>query len=180
MNHRLHIRFEQLERATEQLLSTATALGAKDHQVPGPEQWSAAHVVQHLLLAEASIGQYLEKKVMQEDGHAHAGIGSFFRSSLLRVLLRLPFLRFKAPDRLARMMPAEIPPISQLQTEWASVRRRLEQLLNEFPSKLLGRAIFRHPRSGMLNIYQTLDFMIDHVLRHQRQVERIARAVQGA
>jgi len=179
MNHRLHIRFEQLERATTQLIQTAVALGDKDHQAPGPEQWSAAQVVQHLLLAETSIEQYLEKKVLQEEGHAHAGIGAFLRFGLLRVLMRIPFLRFKAPKRLAQMMPAEIPAISQLQTEWAGVRRRLEQLLNEFPSKLLNRAIFRHPRSGMLNIYQTLDFMVDHVLRHQRQLERITRALHA-
>ncbi|GGF14168.1 DinB family protein [Hymenobacter cavernae] len=178
MNHRLHIRFEQLERATTQLLQMAAALGDKDHQSPGPEQWSAAQVVQHLVLAETGIEQYLEKKVQQEEGHAPAGVGAFLRSGLLRMLLRVPFLRFKSPKRLAQLMPAEAPPLSQLQSEWESVRRRLERLLNEFPSKLLSRAIFRHPRSGMLNIYQTLDFMIDHVLHHQRQVERITRAVR--
>jgi uncharacterized damage-inducible protein DinB len=29
----------------------------------------------------------------------------------------------------------------------------------------------------MLTIYQTLDFMVDHVLHHQGQLTRIARAV---
>jgi len=178
MNHRLHIRFEQLERATTQLLEMTAALGEQAHQPPGPKQWSAAQVVQHLLLAETSITQYLEKKVQQEEGHAHTGLGSFLRSTLLRTLMRAPFLRFKAPNRLAQMMPAEAPTLAQLRTDWTSVRRRLEQLLNEFPSKLLSRAIFRHPRAGMLNIYQTLDSMVDHVLHHQRQIERIARAVK--
>ncbi|HEX8351171.1 MAG TPA: DinB family protein [Hymenobacter sp.] len=177
MNHRLHIRFEQLERATTRLLQMATSLGEKTHERPSPAQWSAAQVVQHLVVAETGIEQYLEKKVLQAEGLEHAGLGASLRSGLLRVLLRLPFLRFKAPKRLAALMPTDTPPLPELQTEWESGRRRLERLLNEFPSKLLTRAIFRHPRSGMLNIYQTLDFMLDHVLHHQRQIERITRTL---
>lgn len=178
MNNRLHLRLEQLEHATERLIASAAALGEQSHQSPGPGQWSAAQVVQHLVLAETGIGQYLEKKVLQEEGLQKAGMGSFLKSKLLRVLLRLPFTRFKAPSFLAQMMPAQAPPLPELQAEWEAVRRRLERLLNEYPGKLLDRAIFKHPRSGMLTIYQTLDFMLDHVLHHQRQVERISKALR--
>ncbi|QIX63066.1 DinB family protein [Hymenobacter sp. BT18] len=178
MNHRLHLRLEQLERATEQLLKATAALGeARSHQAPGPNQWSAAQVVQHLLVAEQGIGQYIEKKVQQEDGLVKSGVGARLRSGLLRVLLRVPFLKFKAPARLTALMPegASAPPIAELTEQWTASRRHLERLLNEFPAKLLDKAIFKHPRSGMLNIYQTLDFMVDHVLHHQRQVQRISK-----
>ncbi|UOQ76872.1 DinB family protein [Hymenobacter sp. 5516J-16] len=177
MNHRLHLRFEQLERATTQLFHSVEALGDKARQAPGPGQWSAVQVVQHLVVAETGIGQYMEKKLLQAEGLHKAGFASFLKSRLLRVLLRLPFTRFKAPAALAKLTPAEIPPLSELQAEWEAVRRRLERLLNEYPSNLLDRAIFKHPRSGMLTIYQTLDFMLDHVLHHQKQVERITKAV---
>jgi uncharacterized damage-inducible protein DinB len=178
MNHRLHLRFEQLEQATTRLLDTAQALGDKDHQSPGPGQWSAAQVVQHLLVAETGIGQYIDKKIQQAEGLGQAGFGTFLKSRLLRLALRLPFLRFKAPKYLAALTPEQVPPLAELRTEWARIRRQLERTLNEFPSPLLGRMIFKHPRSGMLNIYQTLDFMVDHVLHHQKQVERIAKAVK--
>lgn len=178
MNNRLHLRLEQLEHATERLLASAAALGDKAHQAPGPGQWSAAQVVQHLVLSETGIGQYIEKKVLQEEGLQKAGIAAFLKSKLLRVLLRLPFTRFKAPSYLAKMMPEQAPPISELRAEWEAVRRRLERLLNEYPSQLTNRAIFKHPRTGMLTIYQTLDFMLDHVLHHQKQLERITRALK--
>lgn len=177
MNHRLHLRFEQLERATYRLLAAAEALGDRAHQPPGPAQWSAAQVVQHLVVAETGIGQYVEKKLLQEEGLVKTGFLTYLRAGLLRGALRLPFLRFKVPARLAAITPAEAPPLPQLRAEWEQLRRQLERILNEFPSKLLNRAIFHHPRSGMLNIYQTLDFMLDHVLHHQRQVERITRVV---
>ncbi|MDU0369081.1 DinB family protein [Hymenobacter endophyticus] len=178
MNHRLHLRLEQLELATTHLLDSVTALGPKANQSPGPGQWSAAQVVQHLIVAETGIGQYMEKKLLQSDSLAKAGLGSFLKSRLLRVLLRLPFTRFKAPGYLAKATPTELPPLPEMQAEWAAVRRRLERLLNEFPGNLLNRAIFKHPRSGILTIYQTLDFMLDHILHHQKQVERITRAVK--
>ncbi|TGE29019.1 DinB family protein [Hymenobacter metallicola] len=179
MNHRLHLRFEQLEHATTRLLDQAQALGDKAHQQPGPGQWSAAQVVQHLVVAETGIGQYIDKKIMQEEELGKSGFLTFVRSRVLRAALRLPFLRFKAPKYLASLTPETAPPLPELRTEWARIRRQLERTLNEFPSPLLNRDIFKHPRSGMLNIYQTLDFMVDHVLHHQKQLERISKAVKA-
>lgn len=178
MNYRLSIRLEQLERATEHLIQSAEALGNKAHQSPGPEQWSAAQVVQHLLISETGINQYIEKKILAAEGLQHAGVGHFLRSRLLRVLLRVPFLRFQTPAYLAAKTPVTAPPLPQLRQEWASIRRQLERILNEYPDNLMRRAIFKHPRSGMLTIAQTLDFMLDHVLHHQRQMARITKAVQ--
>lgn len=177
MNHRLHLRFEQLERTTNQLLAQAEALGTRASTPPGPGQWSAAQVVQHLLVAETGISQYLDKKLAQTEELEKSGWGAFFRSQLLRVLLRVPFLRFAAPPKLKALTPTEVAPLAELRTEWEGVRRRLERTLNEYPSPLLNRAIFKHPRSGMLTIYQTLDFMVDHVLHHQGQLNRITRAL---
>ena len=177
MNQRLNLRFEQLERATAQLLAQVELLGERASTPPGPGQWSAVQVVHHLLVAETGIIQYIDKRLAQTEDLEEAGVGTFLRASLLRVLLRLPFLRFAAPAKLKGLTPDKVPPLSSLRAEWESVRRRLERTLNEYPSKLLNRAIFKHPRSGMLNIYQTLDFMVDHVLHHQRQISRIAHAV---
>jgi len=180
MNHRLHLRFEQLEHATNQLFAAAEALGDKAHQVPAPGKWSAAQVVHHLLISETGINQYIEKKLRNSEELQKAGFSHFLKSRLLRVLLRLPGFKFKAPARLKELTPDQVPPLAQLHEEWDGVRRHLEQILNEYPDKLLSHAIFKHPRSGMLTIYQTLDFMVDHILHHQRQVERIANVLQKA
>ena len=180
MNHRLHLRFEQLEHATNQLFEAAWVLGEKAHQVPAPGQWSAAQVVHHLLISETGINQYIEKKLRNSEELQKAGLTHLLKSRLLRILLRLPGFKFKAPTRLKELTPDQVPPLAQLREEWDGVRRHLEQILNEYPDKLLSHAIFKHPRSGMLTIYQTLDFMVDHILHHQRQVERISNALQKA
>ncbi|WP_345226322.1 DinB family protein [Hymenobacter koreensis] len=180
MNHRLNIRFEQLELATEKLLRAAEALGARSHEVPAAGQWSAAHVVHHLLVAEQGIEQYIQQKLLQEEGLRKVSLKGRLRALLLRILLRVPGLKFRAPQRLAQLSPAEgagIPPMSELRQQWASSRRTLEQLLNEYPSRLMSKAIFKHPRVGMLTIQQTLDFMLDHVLHHQQQLTRISKSL---
>ncbi|NVO85899.1 DinB family protein [Hymenobacter terrestris] len=177
MNHRLHLRLERLERATNHLLATVEEMGKQATVAPGPEQWSAVQVVQHLLVAETGVGQYIEKKLREADKLRPTGLAGFLKSRLLRLALRLPGLRFKVPRYLAELTPAEVPALPELRTQWETTRRQLERLLNEYPSKLLSRAIFKHPRSGMLTIHQTLDFMLDHVLHHQKQVERIQAKV---
>lgn len=178
MNHRLHLRLEHLERATNQLLASVEDLGERATVAPGPGQWSAAQVVQHLLVSETGIGQYIEKKLRDADKLGESGVAAFLKSRLLRLALRLPFTRFKVPRYLAELTPAEVPPLPELRAQWEATRRHLERLLNEYPGKLLSRAIFKHPRSGMLTIHQTLDFMLDHVLHHQKQVERISGKVK--
>lgn len=178
MNHRLHLRFEQLEHATNRLFQTAEALGPQAYQTPGPGQWSAAQVVHHLLVAETGITQYIEKKLRNAEELQTAGLSHKLKSMLLRVLLRVPGFKFKAPPRLKELTPDQVPPLSELRHQWEAIRRSLEQILNEYPSQFVNRAIFKHPRSGMLTINQTLDFMVDHILHHQRQLERITKAVK--
>ena len=181
MNHRLHLSLEQLEHATEKLLQAAEALGPAAATAPAPGQWSATQVVHHLVLAETSINAYLQKQLASSENLLRGGLRAQIRSFILRLALRLPGLKFKAPPR-AGIEPAsadKLPSLPELRQQWQQARRQLEQLLNEFPGRQLHHAIFKHPRSGMLTIGQTLDFMLDHVLHHQQQLRRIAKVVSS-
>jgi uncharacterized damage-inducible protein DinB len=177
MNHRLHLRLEQLERATEHLFESTEALGPRAHLSPGVGKWSAAQVVHHLLISETGINHYIDKKLRSTEELQKASLSHKVKYLLMRALFRIPGIKFKAPSKLKALTPEQVPPLPELRQQWESVRRSLEQILNEYPSNLLDRAIFKHPRSGMLTIYQTLDFMLDHILHHQRQVNRIAKQI---
>ena len=61
---------------------------------------------------------------------------------------------------------------------WEALRRQLERLLNEFPGRQLNQAIYPHPRSGLINIYQLMDFLLDHLLHHQQQIGRITKVLR--
>ncbi|MBD2768020.1 DinB family protein [Hymenobacter sp. BT664] len=179
MNHRLHLKFEQLERATERLLTTAEALGPASGTAPAPGEWSAAQVVHHLLFIEGNIIQYVQKKLLADEYLPKVGLFTRLRARTVRFLLRLPGLRFKAPRGVATLTEAgNLPSLPELRHTWEASRRQLERLLNEFPSQLLNRAVFPHPRSGRITIYQVMEFLLDHLLHHQQQLDRITRALR--
>jgi len=181
MNHRLHLKFEQLERATEHLLASAEALGPDGNRAPAAGHWSAVQVVHHLLYIESNIIQYLQKKVAADEQLPNVGLFTRLRARLVRLLLRLPGFKVKAPRGVATLTDAgNLPTLPELRATWEASRRQLERLLNEFPGRLLNRAIFPHPRSGNINVCQVMEFLLDHLLHHQQQMGRITKALRPA
>jgi uncharacterized damage-inducible protein DinB len=179
MNHRLHLKLEQLERATEQLLASAEALGADSSKAPALGSWSANQVVHHLLFIEGNIVQYIQKKMHSEEMLPKVGLLTRLRARVVRLLLRLPGFKYKAPRGVATLTDAgNLPGLPELRQTWETTRRQLERLLNEFPGRQLNRAIFPHPRSGRITIYQVMDFLLDHLLHHQQQLDRITKALR--
>lgn len=179
MNHRLHLKFEQLERATERLLASAEALGPDKAKAPAPGQWSATQVVHHLLFIEGNIIQYVQKKMQADEALPKVGLFTRLRARFVRLLLRLPGMKFKAPRGVATLTDTgEVPALPELRQSWESSRRQLERLLNEYPGRLLNRAIFPHPRSGRITIGQVMDFLLDHLLHHQQQMGRITKVLR--
>ena len=181
MNHRLHLKFEQLEKATARLLAAAEALGPDGDAAPAPGKWSAHQVVHHLLYIESNIIQYMQKKLQADANMPKVGLFTRLRARFVRLLLRLPGLKYKAPRGVATLTDAgNLPPLPELRQTWEASRRQLERLLNEFPGRQLNRAIFPHPRSGRINIFQVMEFLLDHLLHHQQQMGRITKALRPA
>ena len=181
MNHRLHLKFEQLELATQRLLASVDALGPDAIRAPGPGQWAATQVVHHLLTIENNITTYVQNKLLATEQLPRAGLLTRARALLVRLLLRLPGVRFRAPRGVAELTNGTpVPDLPTLRREWAAKRCRIGQMLNEYPGRLLDRAIYPHPRSGRITIYQVLDFLLDHLLHHQQQIYRITKAVRPA
>lgn len=180
MTHRLHLLVEQLDLATEHALASAEALGPRAYVAPVPGQWAAAQVIHHLLTAEKIIVGALRKTLaIKHDSLRISTLKNQVRGVLLRLALRLPGLKFKVPPTLPPPpAPEVLEPLPELRKQWASIRREFEQLLNEFPSNKLNHTVFRHPRAGWLTISQTVASVLDHTLHHQRQLNRISKALK--
>lgn len=179
MTNSLHLLIEQLDRATARALATADALGPRAYVAPVPGEWAAAQVIHHLLTAEKSIAQALRKTLAADHSAWRLStLGTRGRALLLRLGLRLPGLRFKVPPSLPPPpAPETIAPLAELRKTWAGIRRELEQVLHEFPSSKHRHTVFRHPRAGWLTLGQTVTSVLDHVLHHQQQLNRIAKVL---
>ena len=180
MTNRLHLLIEQLERATEQALASAEALGPRSHTAPVPGQWAAAQVIHHLLTTEKRIVGALRKNLAASpDTLRLATFKSKVRGLLLRLALRVPGLKFQVPPLLSPPpAPETIASLAELRREWQGIRRELEQVLHEFPGTKLNHTVFRHPRAGWLTVGQTVTSILDHTLHHQQQLNRISKALK--
>jgi uncharacterized damage-inducible protein DinB len=85
------------------------------------------------------------------------------------VALRWPY-RAKAPERTAH--PEAETTLAAVRERWDGVRRDWQELLDGFPPSLVDRAVFRHPRVGLVSLAHTLAFLREHVAHHRRQIER--------
>ena len=92
--------FETLTAATEALLAAVAALPHPSAR-PADGGWSGTQVVRHLLGAETSITQLLEKQAAKPAAELPtAGLKSWFRARLMSWMLARPNGRFKVPARL--------------------------------------------------------------------------------
>jgi uncharacterized damage-inducible protein DinB len=162
-------RWQRLQDSHRVLLDTLDGVDEDRMRRPGPDGgWSVIQIVGHLSLAEQHTLAYIRKK-MQDPALPPAGALSFWRTAVVAVALRSP-IRAKAPERTAN--PDADCTIAAARERWDGVRRDWGELVATLPPALADRAIFRHPRVGMMSLPHTLAFMREHVLHHRRQVVR--------
>lgn len=169
----LDARFERLEKEKTALFRRLDGLSDETlNRSPGEGRWSVIQVLCHLSRAEDLSLRYIRKKMQAEA--PEAGVICRIKSAALSLALRSP-LRFKAPA-----MSAEVPEretLGEVASRWDAVRREMVDALDEVPESDLSRAVFRHPRVGLISLEQALRFMQDHLDHHRRQLERILAEV---
>lgn len=137
---------------------------------PEPESWNLLQVMGHIVKSERLTLAYIQRKVRSNDDIPKAGFDSWFRYLVLQIAFYLPF-KFKAP-KIAQV-DEEYPDFELMKTEWDQLRSGFKELIETTDSEILVKAVFRHPRAGMLNMKQALEFLGVHISHHQKQVERI-------
>lgn len=133
--------------------------------------WSILQVLYHIVLVEENSIAYLRKKLSFNPELKNSGIGAEIRSRLLGITLISPF-KFKAPKSAS---PDKIPENGTLQDvaqRWEKVSADWTDLLEKMSDDLPMKALYRHPRSGLLNLTQTIRFLQGHFRRHRRQIQR--------
>jgi hypothetical protein len=142
-------------------------------QPPGPDRWSVAQVLQHLVIIEKRIGMGMTKWV----GDAVAGgLGPELDTSSVLNSLDLALIADRSRRRNA---PEEVRPNRDLDavSGWTALEQTRAVLrTGVLPGDglALGEVIQPHPVLGPINIYQWLLFVAAHEARHTAQVREIA------
>lgn len=164
-------KFRKLENQRRKLLEKLDAMPESAlFFKEAPEKWNILQVVSHIVKSEALSLKYMERKAGSGDKLPKAGFSSSVRSFLLYFGLSLP-VKYKAPGMVDTI--TDEPEYDLLKKDWNIVRENLKNFLEGCDKAILERAIYKHPRAGLLNADQAISFMSMHLSHHIKQIERI-------
>lgn len=175
MSRRTEVSFEKLESMRREITATLNACTEDVLNRTSPSGgWSPAEVLKHILDVESGTLMYCRKKLSDTGGNLPAqGFRNRRNAFLLRMALKSP-VKFR--------VPAALPPVQgpyntgELLAQWEELRKQYRDFIRAFPKGQEQALLFRHPRSGMLSLQQTLAFLDEHLRRHSRQIKRILKA----
>ena len=55
----------------------------------------------------------------------------------------------------------------------------LIQTVENFPKEKMNKAVFKHPRAGLLSMNQTMSFFINHVKHHIQQIDALVLKIES-
>lgn len=162
-------KFQSLQKSKNDLLQMIGEYSEEQLNEPMTEgKWSIAQVLYHVYLAEKLSLQYMKKKTLDLTQIHKSGFKESLKSVLLQVSLKLP-IKYKAPKVLAESLPETID-WNDFLLSWGDSRDEVYKFIDWLPADAVNKNIFRHPRTGMMNISQTLDFYAAHFNHHVPQV----------
>lgn len=137
---------------------------------PEADKWSCGQIMEHLQMSFGFTILYLHKKIAQPELIPVAGFKSTLRYWLIKLVLISP-IKVKAPKGVDN-----VPANTTIEHIAHGVNKNLQALgefINKYPVELNQKAIFKHPLAGRINLYQTIQFLNDHLMHHDRQIRQI-------
>ena len=167
--------FSRLDTARAALAAAVERVpAALRQQRPGPDRWSAAEVIEHVSIVERLFG-----------GRVTEAIGAARTAGLAAEAgERLPLadaIETRMADRVNKRTAVEAAqPTGTLDAvaAWAALEaghERLRQTVAGAEGLALSQVTITHPFFGAMSVYQFVELMAAHEMRHAEQITEIAR-----
>jgi uncharacterized damage-inducible protein DinB len=170
--------FSRLDRSRAALGAAVESIAVPlRQQRPGPDQWSAAEVLEHLSIVE----RIFTGRVA--DAIAAARTGGLAGETRERAPLA-EAIETRMADRVNKRTAVEAArPTGTLDAAaaWAALEsghQRLRALVADVDGLALSEVMFEHPFFGPMSVYQFVELIAAHEARHTGQINEIARALK--
>jgi len=158
---------EKLTRAQSVFFRAADTIPShKWGDCPGADEWSAAQLVAHLVVVERGV----VTRVDQLTQLSPIPIPFPKRLHLPLWLVGARVIRRKSPVALDESLLAEK---EAMLAGLRRVRERTLAFIAETERRDLSDYCWRHPFLGMLNVYEWMEMIAAHQLRHAKQIREI-------
>ena len=153
------------------LLSAADAVAPDEWKTrPAEDKWSAAELVAHLILVERGVIGKADRVVQHPPRH----VSLLQRIHIPMALVEHRWIRRKAPTALE---PGMLRDKELMLAELRTVRERSLAFLEETKGRNLRQYCWKHPALGTLNLYEWMQFIASHEVRHTKQMREISAAL---
>ena len=112
---------------------------------------------------------YIKKKLSFNPELPQISWTTIPKMALLRLSLWSP-IKFKAPKAAGNDRIITHITLLELQTRWQNIRGEWTDFFTHMPPELADKAVYRHPRVGLISWTQLMDFLTWHLLRHRKQI----------
>ncbi len=155
---------------TKFLKKTANLTHEQLNKIPVNGGWSIGQTLYHCAFAESGTILVINKNLAEGKAHQKSDLSSVLRNISLIVFLKLP-LKFKAPKQVSKV-PDTIT-LEEVITYYDKNTADFKKILDVMPTDLEDKLIFNHPRAGLFNIGQALNFVREHYMHHERQLDAL-------
>ena len=160
-----------LAKAQTGLLSAADAVLSEDWKTkPGKDRWSAAELIAHLMTVERGVIGKADRVAQ----HPPKRVSILKRIHIPMALVESRWIRRKSPVPIE---PEMLRDKEGMLAELRTVRERSLAFLEETRDRNIGEYSWAHPALGTLNIYEWLQFIASHEVRHTKQMREIAASL---
>jgi len=171
MIKQLAAQYDAIQAIKDRFLQKTTGLSHEQlNKIPAKGGWSAGQTLYHCAFAESGTILVINKNLTENKVKLKRDFVSTLRNLFLVITLKSP-LRFKAPKVVSKV-PESITH-EELNAFFEKNTADFRKILNELPSELEDKFIFKHPIAGLFTIEQTLNFTREHYLHHERQLDAL-------
>jgi hypothetical protein len=171
---RLEPILDKLDRASFRLLRTSDSVPAQYwNSRPGQDRWSPAEIIAHVVMVETSVIAYAQKVSAKSP-----------KRFPLHKRLHLPLALVEARI-IRRKTPIPLDPqwVREKEDALAQLRETREKtvaFIQQIKDRDVGVYRWPHPFLGVLNMYDWLQMIAAHELRHEKQMHEILKRLPKA
>ncbi len=170
MNRSLSKKLEILNGELDKLVNQLQGITHEQfNSSPAPDKWSAAQIMNHLMLAESGSLKYCQKKLSFDPDLPPVGLKTYLRSALLCYSLYFP-IKVKAPKGFGTEYLPQEDNLQSVLERWIAQRQQLKDFLLDLPEKYLHREVYKHPLTGRMSLEGMLSFFHAHFKHHKHQI----------
>ncbi len=164
--------FDLLDRSTVDTLQLAHSLTPAQLTYARPGRWSAMQILEHICMAESSIGKILVRPADKVSEHDELmGI-----DKIHKLVVDERHKTVVAPER---MIPTgQIATVADFETAFVAQRNALKADIAS-GVKIIDNRVFLHPALGEMTISDWMYFSLSHTERHLVQIQENLKEMES-